>query len=879
MGLPGRTSLARILLLAVVLAGVPLAASAAGPAATRPGRVALAARTAPAARAAPAARPPARTRARGDAFVPGRLLVGFEPGAGERSRQAAVAAVDGRVGAGAGGALGGRAAAGRAGVVRLDPGADVRAAARRLAGRPGVAFAEPDWIRRVDTCDPDVCWHLQPSPGADVVAAHQGGDTGDGETVAVVDTGVATGVADLADQVSARLRCTDGGCGPAVAAPTISHGTEVASVVAALDNATGTTGVAPGATVVSYRVDAAGGGIPISYLRQALLRIAGDDQIDVVNLSLGGSQWSEAERDAVDAVLDSGKVVVASAGNTGDRVPQYPAAFPGVISVGATDDAGQVAGFSSYGKVDVVAPGDCVAVAEVPGFDQDRGCPGDGLDGVAFNSGTSFSAPIVAGVLALAHSRSPLVARLALESTADPDHPGGDDDAKPWAHGLVDADAFVAAHDPGAPPALVLETSGGAGDAHRIGSGDGQLPHPDTTFVAYAFQARDGVAANPGSAGFTGAAAGSGAFAAVPGDPGTFEATLASGPLDPGLDEEQAAATVDGQPAGDSVPVLTLAADDQAPGVRLAGDGDDAWRRLDGVDGSDLDDVYAVTLGKGDRLDAAVAGLSPDPVAALLFAPGTEDVYGQPDQTLACGGGEAVGCPTPGLHYVAPEHGTYLLDVYATGSTGDYRLTWTVQNAAGLPIEVPVPACSPNGDGVRDRCAWSVGALSGWTVGSFVTSGATLVEGQGGPGAHSWDGGGSHPGGYTLRVLYDGPGGRALLRAFTLTLDNQRPRIADAAAAPNPFEPRPHDGDRDTTTLAMTSSERGRLRAVLYRYASTQVVRVLPGGEQAAGRQRVVWTGKTSAGAWLRGTFSYVLEATDAAGNTSRSQRHHVRVL
>ena len=77
----------------------------------------------------------------------------------------------------------------------------------------------------------------------------------------------------------------------------------------------------------------------------------------------------------------------------------------------------------------------------------------------------------------------------------------------------------------------------------------------------------------------------------------------------------------------------------------------------------------------------------------------------------------------------------------------------------------------------------------------------------------------------------------------------------------------------------MTSSERGRLRAVVYRYASTEVVRVLVSGSRAAGRQRLGWTGRTSSGALLRGTFSYVLEATDAAGNTSRSQRHRVRVL
>ena len=248
MGLPGRTPLARTLLLAAVLSVVPLAAHAEEPA---PARVAPAA--APAAHRAPARARPAAGR---DAFAPGRVLVGFEAGAGERGREAAAAAVDGRV----------LARKGRDGVVQLDKGGDVRAAARRLAARPGVAFAEPDWIRRVDDCDPAVCWHLQPSPGANVVQAHQGGATGSGRTVAVVDTGVATGVADLAGQVSARWRCKatcvqldpdepDTGQDPQDPADPllISHGTEVASVVAALDNDSGTTGVAPGATIVSYR--------------------------------------------------------------------------------------------------------------------------------------------------------------------------------------------------------------------------------------------------------------------------------------------------------------------------------------------------------------------------------------------------------------------------------------------------------------------------------------------------------------------------------------------------------------------------------------------------------------------------------------------------
>ena len=231
MGMPGRTSLARILTLSVLLACLPLA-TAAGPARAQ-------AKAAKAAAAATTARRSPARHARRDAFVPGRVLVRFAAGAGERGRRAAAAAVDGEVQAGRG----------RTRVVRLDRGADVRAAARRLAGRPGVASAEPDWLRRVDDCDPDVCWHLQPNQGAEhganVVAAHDGGATGTGQTVAVVDTGVVTGVADLAGRVSQRLRCTDTGCVAAMATPTSSHGTEVASVIAALDNTSGTTGVAP----------------------------------------------------------------------------------------------------------------------------------------------------------------------------------------------------------------------------------------------------------------------------------------------------------------------------------------------------------------------------------------------------------------------------------------------------------------------------------------------------------------------------------------------------------------------------------------------------------------------------------------------------------
>ncbi|HSK36085.1 MAG TPA: hypothetical protein VLA80_05065, partial [Actinomycetota bacterium] len=85
MGMPGRPSLAPILALSVALSALPLAAPAAGAAEPAP---------APAERARPAAQQ--------DAFVPGRVLVGCEAGAGEQGRRTAAAAVAGRVVAGKG---------------------------------------------------------------------------------------------------------------------------------------------------------------------------------------------------------------------------------------------------------------------------------------------------------------------------------------------------------------------------------------------------------------------------------------------------------------------------------------------------------------------------------------------------------------------------------------------------------------------------------------------------------------------------------------------------------------------------------------------------------------------------------------------------------
>jgi hypothetical protein len=874
-------------------AGVPAAgpgAAAGAPAAAQAGAVTAAPGPAAARAGAVAA---ARSGAgRRGAFVPGRVLVGFRAGTGRTARRSAAAAVAGRP----------LAVHGRTEVLTLDRGADVRAVARRLAARPGVAFAEPDWIRYPDACDPGVCWQLGADPGVDATAAHTAGHTGSGRTVAVIDTGVADlddlhvgGSSGQPDRVVSRRFCspeldTDTHCRDATSSVSFSHGTEVASLIAAADDANGITGVAPEASVRSWRVDS-GGGIPVSAEVAALDEVADPVyNVDVVNLSLGGPEWSDYEQTAVEGVLAAGISVVAAAGNDGSYIPSYPAAYHGVVSAGATDSDGQVAFFSSYGKVDVVAPGVCVAVARRLGStdqSQRSDCPADPSSDVHYDSGTSFASPLVAGTMALAATGSPVRARLAAEATARADPPVGAADVKPWAHGLVDAAAFVDAHTSGA-TLLALDTTGDPG------TGDGQLPHPTTTFGAAAFKADGTLATSPGNAVFGGAAIDSTVAFPAPDGHGVSAVAVGSDSLDAGT--RQATVTIEGTGTTATATARALRDDDQAPGVPLSGTAtpDDPWRRVDGVQGGldldptddDIDDVYGIVLGAGDTLDATVTRTAGDQVAPILYEPDTTDVLGQYDHILACGGGLAFGCPTVGLHYTAPARGTYLLDVYAAaGDTdGDYRLTWTVANHAGLPITVSVAACSPNGDGVQDRCAWNAGAVTGFTVTSFVTKGSTGVLHLAGAGARSW---GGHDdglvvqpdGAYWVRILYLQAGGRSLLRAFPLTLDRVPPRIADPAAKPSPFEPQPHDGDRDTTTFALTSSEAGRLEVVVYRYASTTVVRRLVSGRQAAGRQRLTWNGRSSSGAWLRGRYSYTIEAIDAAGNGARTHRHQISIV
>jgi subtilisin family serine protease len=215
------------------------------------------------------------------------------------------------------------------------------------------------------------------------------------------------------------------------------HGTWSAGVILAQPEAgQGAVGVAPKAKLLPVRVFGLGGEINAARLIEAM-GYAAERDVDVINLSLGSVLPHQALADQVFRIIDAHPqlVIVASAGNEKLDGVSFPAAIPGVISVGATNLEGKRSFYSSYGgRLDVMAPGGETELNPdggilttggtwVQGFWQ--GIPEaekswavalDPLGQYVQVQGTSFSAPTVAGVVALMRGVNPRLSRDSLIS-------------------------------------------------------------------------------------------------------------------------------------------------------------------------------------------------------------------------------------------------------------------------------------------------------------------------------------------------------------------------------------------------------------------------------------------------------------------------------
>jgi subtilisin family serine protease len=277
-------------------------------------------------------------------------------------------------------------------------------------------------------------WGVQRVKADQVLPTNQG----QGVKVGIIDTGIDLSHPDLhvVGNVSFVEGITTGN-------DDNGHGTHVAGTVAALNNTIGVIGIAPQAELYAIKVlDSTGTG----WLSDVISGIewAVDNNLDVVNMSLGSSSGYSTFQQACDNAFNAGVLVVAAAGNSGSSGSTadcvgYPAKYDSVIAVAATDSSNKRAYFSSTGPaVELAAPGVSI-YSTYPG------------NRYAYMSGTSMATPHVTGVAALVfasgisdtnnNGRINDEVRVRLQqSTIDLGTPGRDSE---YGYGLIDATLAV----------------------------------------------------------------------------------------------------------------------------------------------------------------------------------------------------------------------------------------------------------------------------------------------------------------------------------------------------------------------------------------------------------------------------------------------------
>ncbi|HET7290994.1 MAG TPA: S8 family serine peptidase [Vicinamibacteria bacterium] len=336
-------------------------------------------------------------------------------------------------------------------VLRFSDDAEVERAARELRGSPGIQYAHrvpARWPAARKTTLPAndpllnrqwglraIRWFdLDPLPDAR------------GVRVGVLDTGVDAKHPDLRVSRYAHDRAS--------AEDVVGHGTHVAGIIAARsNNRVSLTGICRCA-LYAYKIfgdePAEDGDYYVDEVAyQRALNQARRDGMRVINLSIGGTRFSRTEELLIGRLVDSGCVVVAAMGNeyVEGNPTEYPAAYEGVIAVGASNEANRRAPFSNTGRhIALVAPGTNI-LSTLP---MRTSAYRDEQD-TEYNawSGTSMATPHVTAAAALVLARDPKlsppeVANLLSHSARKLPGMRKADFTQAYGHGLLDVSAALA---------------------------------------------------------------------------------------------------------------------------------------------------------------------------------------------------------------------------------------------------------------------------------------------------------------------------------------------------------------------------------------------------------------------------------------------------
>lgn len=210
--------------------------------------------------------------------------------------------------------------------------------------------------------------------------------------VAVIDTGVQADHPDLQGRLVEGVNIVDPSSPPD---DDVGHGTHVAGIIsAAVNNGEGVAGMTWYTKIMPIKaLDSTGAGSTYSVAEGVLWAV--DHGADVINMSLGNYAQAEFLHDALKYAYDHGVVLVAASGNDNTDRPGFPAAYPEVLAVAATDPDKSRAEYSNYGDyIDIAAPGTSIP-STYPG------------SRYAALSGTSMASPHVAALASLVRAVNP----------------------------------------------------------------------------------------------------------------------------------------------------------------------------------------------------------------------------------------------------------------------------------------------------------------------------------------------------------------------------------------------------------------------------------------------------------------------------------------